>query len=45
VKGTAGKVTISSDTERAVKTAWMVVECIQELQKAKIELLGQLDQW
>ncbi|KAK3064882.1 hypothetical protein LTS18_003045 [Coniosporium uncinatum] len=45
VKGTEGKVTIESSTQKAIKNAWMVVECIPEIQKAKIDLLGQLDQW
>ena len=43
VKGTPGEVFSATDNEKAVKGAWMVVECIPEIQEAKVNLLGQLD--
>ena len=43
VKGTPGEVSSATDNEKAVKGAWMVVECIPEIKDAKVNLLGQLD--
>lgn len=45
INGREGRVTVESDTQQAVNGAWMVVECIPEIKKAKVELLGQLDKW
>jgi 3-hydroxyacyl-CoA dehydrogenase len=45
VNGSEGEITLDSDTERAVRDAWMVVECVPEVKNVKVELLGQLNQW
>ncbi len=43
IYGTVGQVATMTDIEKAVRGAWMVVECIPETKEAKVELLGQLD--
>ena len=45
IDGAPGRVSIETDTQRAVQDAWMVVECTAEVAKIKIDLLGQLDSW
>lgn len=45
INGSAGFITVHSNTQEAVKDAWLVVECIPEIKAAKMELLGSLDKW
>jgi 3-hydroxybutyryl-CoA dehydrogenase len=43
INGSQGTFTSAEDLEKAIKNAWMVVECIPEINDAKVKLLWQLD--
>lgn len=38
-----GRLLTFEDVEQAVKTAWLIIECVPEKLPLKIELLGELD--